>query len=106
MTWWYTLTPTTFWGFISVLVVQVVESEEIAKKAGLSAPHTSHCLGNGQIMISAMGDPDGKAKGILTVIIVSSQNVTHDVKNNLGRTEYVEKYILLGLMVIGCFSDS
>lgn len=32
-------------------------------KTGLSTPHTSHCLANGQVMISAMGDPQGKAKG-------------------------------------------
>ena len=33
-------------------------------KMGLSVPHTSHCLGSGDIMISAMGDPQGNAKGM------------------------------------------
>ena len=42
---------------------QVVEPDEVKQKAGLTAPHTSHCLANGQVMISAMGDTEGKAKG-------------------------------------------
>ena len=33
------------------------------EKTGLAYPHTSHCLANGDIMISAMGDPQGGAKG-------------------------------------------
>lgn len=56
-----------------------MEPEEIEQKTGLSYLHTSHCLGSGEIMvckhttfrhratqstqISAMGDPDGNAKG-------------------------------------------
>ncbi|DBA86469.1 hypothetical protein WJX79_005001 [Trebouxia sp. C0005] len=32
-------------------------------KTGLAFLHTAHCLGSGDIMISAMGDPDGNAKG-------------------------------------------
>ena len=43
---------------------QVIESDELKLKANLSFPHTSHCLGNGQIMVSAMGDVDGNAKGM------------------------------------------
>lgn len=42
---------------------QVVEPEEIVNKTGLTAPHTSHCLANGQVMISAMGNEEGEAKG-------------------------------------------
>lgn len=30
---------------------------------GLGAPHTSHCLASGEVMISTMGDPEGNAKG-------------------------------------------
>lgn len=37
-------------------------------RQGLSAPHTTHCLGSGQIMISCMGDPDGNAKGGFVLI--------------------------------------
>ncbi len=41
----------------------MIEGDEVAKVTGLSIPHTSHCLGSGDIMISAMGDKDGNAKG-------------------------------------------
>ncbi|XP_065886278.1 methanethiol oxidase-like isoform X2 [Dysidea avara] len=44
-------------------VFKVVEPGDIKTKAKLTFPHTSHCLGNGQVMISAMGDVDGNAKG-------------------------------------------
>lgn len=42
---------------------KVIEPAEVIGKTQLSAPHTSHCLANGQIMISAMGDEKGNAKG-------------------------------------------
>ena len=42
----------------------MVEPGDIKTKAKLTFPHTSHCLGNGQVMISAMGDVDGNAKGM------------------------------------------
>ena len=35
----------------------------IKNKAKLTYPHTSHCLADGQVMISTMGDIDGNAKG-------------------------------------------
>jgi hypothetical protein len=38
----------------------VVEGQDIAKVAGVGYPHTSHCLGSGDVMISTMGAPDGK----------------------------------------------
>ena len=41
----------------------MVESDEIKQKSGLMYPHTSHCLPNGDVMISALGDADGNAKG-------------------------------------------
>lgn len=34
----------------------------------LSAPHTSHCLGNGMIMISCMGDAEGNHKGAFVLL--------------------------------------
>jgi hypothetical protein len=40
-----------------------VSGEEIAKVAGVGYPHTSHCLGSGDILISTMGDPAGKVRG-------------------------------------------
>ncbi len=44
------------------------EPEEIQKKTGLAYLHTTHCLGTGEIMVSAMGDPDGKAKGAFLIL--------------------------------------
>lgn len=40
-------------------VYKTIEPEELAK-VDLSAPHSSHCLGSGDIMISFMGDKEGK----------------------------------------------
>jgi len=41
----------------------VVEHDEIKAATGLSYLHTSHCLGSGDILVSAMGDEEGNAKG-------------------------------------------
>ena len=35
---------------------KVIEPEEIKARTNLSAPHTVHCLADGQIMISMLGD--------------------------------------------------
>uniref|UniRef100_A0A8C3ART5 Methanethiol oxidase n=1 Tax=Cyclopterus lumpus TaxID=8103 RepID=A0A8C3ART5_CYCLU len=42
---------------------KVVEPVDMFWKCDLANPHTSHCLGNGQIMISCIGDPSGNGKG-------------------------------------------
>ncbi|CEL96651.1 unnamed protein product [Vitrella brassicaformis CCMP3155] len=42
---------------------KIVSGEEIAKKVGHRNPHTTHCLGSGEVMISVMGDVDHNAKG-------------------------------------------
>ena len=42
---------------------KVIEAEEIAAKANLSAPHTVHCLADGTVMISMLGDGEGNAPG-------------------------------------------
>uniref|UniRef100_A0A667Z3J8 Methanethiol oxidase n=1 Tax=Myripristis murdjan TaxID=586833 RepID=A0A667Z3J8_9TELE len=42
---------------------KMVEPTELYWKCGLANPHTTHCLGSGQIMISCMGDPNGNGKG-------------------------------------------
>lgn len=44
-------------------VDKVVDSSDITKKTGLCYMHTSHCLGSGEIMVSAMGDVEGNPKG-------------------------------------------
>ncbi|KAK3729656.1 hypothetical protein QZH41_006396 [Actinostola sp. cb2023] len=42
---------------------KIVEPEEVFSKTGASIPHTSHCLGSGEIMISTLGNVDGTARG-------------------------------------------
>ncbi len=42
---------------------KVIEPEEVAAKANLSAPHTVHCLADGHVMISMLGDAAGNAPG-------------------------------------------
>ena len=42
---------------------KVIEGDEIRKKTNLSTPHTVHCLADGTIMISMLGDGDGEAPG-------------------------------------------
>ncbi|XP_029360968.1 methanethiol oxidase isoform X1 [Echeneis naucrates] len=42
---------------------KMVEPVDLFWKCDLANPHTSHCLANGQIMISCLGDPSGNGKG-------------------------------------------
>ena len=42
---------------------KVIEPEDIKAKTNLTAPHTVHCLANGNIMISMLGDSDGNGPG-------------------------------------------
>lgn len=44
-------------------VCKVIEPEEVKQKTNLSAPHTVHCLADGTVMISMLGDKDGNAPG-------------------------------------------
>jgi methanethiol oxidase len=37
-------------------LIKVIEPEEVVKKTKLTAPHTVHCLADGRIMISMLGD--------------------------------------------------
>ncbi|XP_056407515.1 methanethiol oxidase-like [Hyla sarda] len=57
---------------------KVVEAEEVRKKCGLVDLHTSHCLGSGEIMISALGDPEGNGKGGFVLL----DGETFEVKGN------------------------
>lgn len=45
------------------VIHKVVEGSEIKAKTNLANPHTAHCLGSGEVMISCMGDKEGEAKG-------------------------------------------
>ena len=42
---------------------KVIEPEEIKAKTNLTAPHTVHCLADGHIMISMLGDSEGNGPG-------------------------------------------
>jgi selenium-binding protein 1 len=42
---------------------KVIEGKDIAEKTNLSAPHTVHCLPDGRIMLSMLGDAKGEAPG-------------------------------------------
>jgi len=42
---------------------KVIEPDEIARKANLSAPHTVHCLPDGRIILSMLGDANGDGPG-------------------------------------------
>lgn len=42
---------------------KVIEPEELIAKTNLTAPHTVHCLANGQVMISMLGDGEGNGPG-------------------------------------------
>ncbi|XP_056407514.1 methanethiol oxidase-like isoform X2 [Hyla sarda] len=57
---------------------KVVEAEEVRKKCGLVDLHSSHCLGSGEIMISALGDPEGNGKGGFVLL----DGETFEVKGN------------------------
>ncbi|NWI55516.1 SBP1 oxidase, partial [Calyptomena viridis] len=57
---------------------KVVEPEELFRKGNVAHPHTSHCLGTGDILISCLGDPAGNGKG--SFILLDGQ--TFEVKGN------------------------
>lgn len=42
----------------------MVEPEKLAEQK-VSFPHTSHCLADGSIMISTLGDENGNNKGLV-----------------------------------------
>ncbi|KAI8519404.1 methanethiol oxidase-like isoform X2 [Branchiostoma floridae x Branchiostoma belcheri] len=57
---------------------KTVEPTEVYWKTGLANPHTTHCLGSGEIMISTIGDPSGNAKGGFVLL----DGETFEVKGN------------------------
>ncbi len=60
-------------------LTKVIEPEELARKAGYSRPHTTHCGPNG-IYVSALGAPDGSGPGGIAML-------DHDDFDVLGRWE-------------------
>jgi len=47
-----------------------VEPVELFWKGNVANPHTSHCLGSGDILISCLGDPSGNGKGIHLFVVL------------------------------------
>ena len=60
-------------------LTKVVEPEQLAKRAGYSRPHTTHCGPDG-IYVSALGSPEGSGPGGIAVL-------DHDTFDVLGRWE-------------------
>jgi selenium-binding protein 1 len=44
-------------------LIKTIDKDEIVRKTKLTTPHTVHCLPDGQIMISMLGDADGNGPG-------------------------------------------
>ena len=44
-------------------LVKAIDGDEVKKAVGLSAPHTVHCLADGNVMISMLGDAEGNGPG-------------------------------------------
>ncbi|HZO91801.1 MAG TPA: selenium-binding family protein [Chthonomonadaceae bacterium] len=42
---------------------KVIEPEEVKSKVNLTAPHTVHCLADGHVMLSMLGDSEGNGPG-------------------------------------------
>lgn len=42
---------------------KILEPEDVVRKTGLSAPHSVHCLADGHVMISMLGDAQGNGPG-------------------------------------------
>jgi selenium-binding protein 1 len=54
---------------------KVVDGNEIKSKTGLAFPHSTHCLGSGEVMISMMGDSEGNGKGGFLLLDGESFNI-------------------------------
>jgi selenium-binding protein 1 len=70
---------------------KVIEAEEIAKKTNLSAPHTCHCLADGNIIISMLGDAAGEGPGGF-LLLDSEFNVAGRWENNLAGMKFSYDY--------------
>ena len=66
---------------------KVIEADEIAKKTNLSTPHTIHCLADGTIMISMLGDAKGEGPGGF-MLLDSDFNITGRWAKNLKGMKY------------------
>nr|XP_056709184.1 methanethiol oxidase-like isoform X2 [Euleptes europaea] len=60
---------------------KVIEAREIFEKCDLAFPRSTHCLGSGEVMIAALGDPRGNGKGGFVLLDAE----TFEVKGNWER---------------------
>nr|XP_056708331.1 methanethiol oxidase-like isoform X1 [Euleptes europaea] len=60
---------------------KVIEPKEIFQKCNMAFIHSPHCLGSGEVMISALGDPHGNGKGSFALLDAE----TFEVKGNWER---------------------
>jgi selenium-binding protein 1 len=63
---------------------KTIDGETVRKKANLSAPHTVHCLPDGSVMISMLGDGDGNAPGGFLLLDADFDVVGHWEKDSAG----------------------
>lgn len=70
---------------------QVIEPEEIFSKTGLSAPHTVHCLADGTIMISMLGDSQGNGPGGF-LLLDQDFRITGAWERDIGDMKYNYDY--------------
>lgn len=74
---------------------------ELFWKANLANPHTSHCLGNGDILISCLGDPSGNGKGINPLCYFMEWNHNIFVKHKITFTECLaNRYLSINILFI------
>ena len=57
-----------------IIFSQIIEPDEVHKKTGMGAPHTTHCLGSGEVMISMIGDHKGDATKSQYIRSISKQS--------------------------------
>ncbi len=58
-------------------LTQIIEPNEL-RDLDLSAPHTLHCLADGDVMVSTMGDAQRRAKGSFALIDTRDWKVKGD----------------------------
>jgi len=63
-------------------LLKIVEPSEMHEKCDTGAPHTVHCLGTGEVMISTMGDAKGNPKGNFILL----DGKTFDIKSIWSKT--------------------
>jgi methanethiol oxidase len=63
---------------------KTIKGSEIKKKTNLSGPHTTHCLGDGTIVISMLGDAKGNGPGGFLALDEKFNIIGHWEKNAKG----------------------